>query len=343
MPAVAAPPCPKAMTYGPCGGVHADGTCEVAAHPCVFLERALPVRWDAAVPAPLAPRSAAAVELDAIRLRRPLVLTGFPLRPLTTDGIAAVAERLRGSADAVLAGDAGTARTHYPPSYRAALLAAEGMRVWMGVNARDRNRVALEGELAALADLGVAGVHCVTGDHTLSGDRPDAQPVFDLEATTLLPLARRYGLAASFAESPAAPPIGRRGERVREKERAGGQFCFPQYAGDAADLAAFVARCRAAGASVPVLPGVPLVIDREGLDLIASFAAAALPTGFVAARASARDLRATGIRLAVAHGRELLELDGVGGVVVAGGWRRGDESAYAGALADVAGELGGGS
>lgn len=342
MPALAAPSCPKAMTYGPCGGVQADGSCEVAAHPCVFLGHPLPVRWDAPV-TPRPPGSAAARELDAIRARRPLVMTGFPLRPLTSGGIAAVAERLAGAADAVLSGDAGTARTHFPPSYRAALLAAAGMRVWMGVNARDRNRVALEGELAALADLGVAGVHCVTGDHTLSGDRPDALPVFDLEATTLLPLARRLGLATSFAESPAAPPVHRRGERVREKERAGGQLCLPQYAGDAADVAAFVSRCRAAGARVPILPGVPLVVDHEGLDLISSFTAAALPSGYVDALTRSRDLRTTGIGLAVAYGRELLDLDGVAGVVVAGGSRPGDEVAYAGALAEVARELGGGS
>jgi methylenetetrahydrofolate reductase (NADPH) len=336
--------CPKGMTFGPCGGVRADATCEAADHPCVFLDAPLPIAWPAAWadgPAPFA--TAAAREVGEILARRPLVMTGFPARPLLSADVAPVAAALAGSSDAVLSGDAGSSRTQYPPSYRAALMAREGVRVWMGVNARDRNRVALEGELAALADVGVAGVHCVTGDHTLSGDRPDAQPVFDLESTTMLPLARRLGLTASFAESPAAPPIAHRGERVREKQRAGGQLCLTQYAGDAAEIAAFVAACRAAGSDVPVLPGVPLVIDREGLELIASFPAAALPAGFAAELDVARDLRAGGIRLAVRLGRELLALDGVAGVVVAGGWRRGDELRYARALAEVAAELGGGS
>lgn len=342
MAAPAALECPKAMTFGPCGGVHADGACEVATHPCAFLGGALPIRWPAAQSSPT-PASPAAGEIRAILDRRPLVMTGFPVRPMTSADIPAVAAALAGRTDAALAGDAGSSRTQYPPSYRAALMAREGMRVWMGVNARDRNRVALEGEFAALADVGVAGVHCVTGDHTLSGDRPDAQAVFDLESTSMLPLARRAGLTASFAESPAAPPVEHRGERVREKQRAGGQLCLTQYAGDAEDLAAFLARCRAAGADLPVLPGVPLVIDPEGLDLVASFPAAALPAGFAAELAAARDLRAAGIRLAVRLGAELLALDGVAGVVVAGGWRRGDEVGYARALGDVAAELGGGS
>lgn len=342
MPALAAPECPKHMAFGPCGGVHTNGACEVRPDPCVFLGRSLPVKWTRAAASP-APPSPAGAEVRAILARRPLIMTGFPVRPMTADDVAPVAEALRGRADAVLSGDAGSARTHYPPSYRAALMAAEGVRPWIGVNARDRNRVALEGELAALADIGIAGVHCVTGDHTLLGDRPDAKPVFDLESTTMLPLARASGLLASFAESPAAPPVGQRGARVREKQHAGGQFCLLQYAGSPADLGAFLERCREAGADVPILPGVPLVIDREGAELIASFPAAALPTGFAQALLEADDVRATGVRLAVEYGAALLALPGVAGVVVAGGCRRGDELDYARALAVVAAELGGGT
>jgi hypothetical protein len=78
-----------------------------------------------------------------------------------------------------------------------------------GLNCRDRNRVALEGELAALADAGAAAVHCVTGDHTAIGHRPDAAPVFDLDATRLAAAARAAGLLVSVAESPCARPAAR--------------------------------------------------------------------------------------------------------------------------------------
>ena len=44
--------CPKRMVFGPCGGVRDDGRCEVAEHPCVFLDGA-PVEWPRApVPPP---------------------------------------------------------------------------------------------------------------------------------------------------------------------------------------------------------------------------------------------------------------------------------------------------
>lgn len=337
------PGCPKSMTYGPCGGVNPDGTCEVHPTPCVFLRRELPVRWTAAAPHSDVVQTVAGRELQAVARRRPLVFTGFPVRAMRSDAVGPTAEALAGSVDAVLSGDAGRSRVQFPPSYRAALIGAAGLRVWTGFNARDRNRTALERELQSLQALGVGGVHCVTGDHTQTGDRADACPVFDLESTTILPRARALGLLTSFAESPAAPPVAERGARVAQKQHAGGQLCLTQYAGDAEEVAAFVAQCRAAGATAPVLPGVPLVIDNDGAALLASFHAAKLPHGFVDRLFAARDVRAEGIRLAIAYGRALLDTGVVGGVVIAGGARLGEEAAYAADLATVARELGGGT
>ncbi|MFJ6653092.1 methylenetetrahydrofolate reductase [Microbacterium sp. NPDC091313] len=338
--------CPKAMTWGPCGGVHPDGRCEAAAHPCVFLSRALPVAWPVERALPRSPDpdpTPAAREVRGILERRPLVLTAFPAPALDRDAVPRLADVLRGRVDAVLSGDAGRSRVQYPPAYRAHLLSAAGLRPWMGVNARDRTAAAIERELTSLRDIGVAGVHCVTGDHTRSGDRPDAAPVFDLESTSMIPLARERGLLVSFAESPASPPVALRGARVAEKVAAGGQLCVTQYAGGAAQMADFVARCRRAGSRVPIIAGVPLVVDRAGAELLASFSGAALPAGFVEGLLAARDVRAAGIRQAIAFGQELLGVPGVRGVVVAGGVGPGAEDAYADDLATVAAELGGGS
>ncbi len=344
-----APACPKAMSYGPCGGVEADGSCEIHPEPCAFLGATLPIRWQSVPREEAAPAGSATEptpagrEILAIMARRPLVITGFPVRAMRAEDVGPVADALRGSVDAVLSGDAGRSRVQFPPAYRALLMARAGMRVWMGFNARDHTRTALDEELASLREIGVAGVHCVTGDHTQTGDRPDARPVFDLESTTMLPRARAWGLLTSFAESPAAPPMQARGGRVREKQNAGGRLCLTQYCGDAPDVSDFVSLCREAGASVPVLPGIPLVVDRSGAELLASFHAAKLPTGYVDRLFAARDVRAEGIRLAIEYGRELLQVDGVGGVVVAGGVAPGGELDYARALATVAAELGGGS
>ena len=61
MPPTALDACPKRMTFGPCGGVRPDGSCEVEDAPCVFLET--PVRrWagERRAPAP-APEPAVAL------------------------------------------------------------------------------------------------------------------------------------------------------------------------------------------------------------------------------------------------------------------------------------------
>jgi methylenetetrahydrofolate reductase (NADPH) len=344
------PGCPKSMHYGPCGGVSADGTCEVAPTPCVFID-VKTVTWPAphetAVPAPSDNfpnhRTAAATEVLAIASARPLIITGLPAAPMSSESLARCADILRGSVDAVLSGDSGRARVQFPPSYRAELIRTNGLRAWLGVNCRDRNRVALEGELLALADAGVAGVHCVTGDHTDLGDRPDAKPVFDLEGIQVVPRAREAGLLVSVAESPASPPVNRRAARLVEKVHAGAQFCFPQYSGGASDTDRYINEVRAAGVDIPFIAGVPVVIDRVGAELLASFAAAILPDGFIDGILSATDPFEAGIRASVKFATELLEIDGVAGIAAAGGARVGQELQFAEALARIAAELGGGA
>lgn len=323
------------MTYGPCGGVGADGHCEVRPEPCVFLGRPV-VPWAGDTPG-TAPTAA----LLDIAARRPLVVSGMPAAPLSAASITACAERMRGGVDAVLAGDSGVSRVQFPPAYRARLMQDEGLTVWAGLNCRDRNRVALEGELAALAHAGVAAVHCVTGDHPDRGLRPDAAAVFDLEGTELVPLARAHGLLVSVAESPAAP--GHRAARLAEKVRAGAQLAMLQYCGDAADVAAFAAAACAAGAEIPLLPGVPVIVDVEGAQLLASFAAAVLPTGYVDGVLGARDPFIAGVEAALALARALVAVPGVVGVVLAGGTAAGSEALLAEALGVVGRELGAGT
>lgn len=341
--------CPKDMTYGPCGGVGEDGACEVSVHRCVFLDAPLP-HWPdvgaARVPTPDSPpgpvATTPALDLLALAATRPVVVSALPSRAMDAGSITACAQIMQGTVDVVLAGDSGRSRVQFPPAYRAHLIQAAGLPAWVGVNCRDRNRVALEGELAALAHVGVAGIHAVTGDHTLTGDRPDARPVFDLESTEVVALARSLGLTVSVAESPASPPVHLRAARLAQKVRAGAQLCFPQYCGDADDVRRFVDDARAAGVDVPFVPGVPVVIDRPGALLLASFAAAVLPTGYVDAILAARDPYQAGVAAAIDYAEQLLEIDGVVGVLPAGGPTPGTETAFAHALASIGRALGAG-
>ena len=339
--------CPKRMAYGPCGGVGFDGSCEVADFPCVFLDAA-PVAWHGVEPAARTePRMAAdpvpdpvpspgAAAMRALLATRPIVVADFPARALDADSLAACARALAGSADAVLAGDSGTARVQFPPAYRARLIQDAGMTPWMGVNNRDRNRVALEAELAALAHAGVAGVHCVTGDHPDVGSRPDAAAVFDLDSTETAALARRAGHLVSVAEAPLSPPVAARPGRLLEKERAGAELCFVNHAGGVAPVAAFVAEARAIGVTLGFIPCVPIVLDRGSAELIRGFTSLALPEGYLDGILAASDPWRAGITAAVELSRRFLDVDGVVGVDLSGGAAPGGELAFAEALAEIA-------
>lgn len=330
--------CPKRMEYGPCGGVGFDGSCEIdAQHRCTFLPRRT-VPWtgiDRTTPVDPGRRTAAAAETLASLGTRPWVVADLPARALSVASIDACAAVLSGEVDAVLAGDAGSARVQFPPAYRAHLLQRRGLRVWIGVNMRDRNRVAIEGELAALAVEGVTGVHCVTGDHTRTGHRPDAAPVFDLDSTEATALARAAGHVVSVAASPAAPPLDRRAARLREKQRAGADVCFVNHAGGAAPVRRFIDEV---GDGIRFIPCVPVVVDEASADLLESFTTLVLPDGFLGRIRGARDTRAEGIALAVALAEEMLALPGVVGVNLSGG-REGAEESFAEALAEVARRL----
>jgi 5,10-methylenetetrahydrofolate reductase len=323
------------MVHGPCGGVGFDGSCEVSPAPCVFLD--LPtVRWDGVRPAPSAPPSPRAGAMrDRLQEGR-VVVADFPAAALSAESILDCAAVLRGHVDAVLAGDGGSSRVQFPPAYRAELIHATGLEAWSGVNNRDRNRVAIEGELAALAHVGVAGVHCVTGDHTLTGSRPDASPVFDLDSTETAALARAAGHLVSVGESPASPPVERRATRLLEKQRAGAEVCYVNHAGGVEPVRAFIAEARRIGVTVDFIACLPVVVDAASAALLESFTTLALPPGFLASIAGSSDPRTAGIAAATRLGSDLLELDDIAGVNLSGGAAPGNEVAYAEAQAEIA-------
>jgi 5,10-methylenetetrahydrofolate reductase len=322
------------MIHGPCGGVLADGRCEVAEHPCTFLD--LPtVRYTGEV-FPDVPRTAAA---DRMRERLDLgrvIVADLPDRALDAESTRAVARTLRGTVDAVLLGDAPDARVQFSPTYRAALVVGEGLAAWSGVNDRDRNRVAIEGELAGLADVGAAGVHCVTGDHPLAGDRPDAMPVFDLDATSTVPLALAAGHLVSVGETPAAPPVERRPERLLEKERAAATVCFVDHCGGPDAVARFVREARALGSVSRFVACVPFVVDVRSAALLGEFPGFLAPDGYLDRIVSAADALTAGIEAAVRLAEEMLGIPGVAGVDLSGGpGARGDHGSFADALAEA--------
>ena len=333
------PGCPKRMVYGPCGGVRNDLNCEMSAFRCPFTER-LPVEW---LPEPglsggralaaeiaragvsLSAHTQAAGSLLATAAIRPVVLTDFTVRPFDPVSIAEVTGALAGSCDAVLVGEHNN-RPDFPPALLVPMLRELGFASWVTLTCRDRNRVVLEQDLAALAALDSEGVLCVTGDGRGEGVRPGVTSVFDLDSARLAASASAAGLSVAVAESPEAEPQQDRAFRLLQKQRAGAKVCFLNHMSSASRLARFVAEARQAGVIVPFIASVAVYTDERSASVLQNFPGLHLDSERVAAVLAACDPVRAGIAAAIAEAHEVLQIPGVVGVNISG-------------LASAAGEL----
>ena len=89
-------------------------------------------------------------------------------------------------ADAINATDASGANCHMSSIGLCAVLRQAGYEVVMQMSCRDRNRIALQGDLLGAAALGVKNVLCLTGDDVTAGDQPEAKRVLDFDSLHLL-------------------------------------------------------------------------------------------------------------------------------------------------------------
>jgi methylenetetrahydrofolate reductase (NADPH) len=158
--------------------------------------------------------------------------------------------------DAINATDASGANVHMSSVGVCALLTRAGYEPVMQVSCRDRNRIAIQGDLLGAAAMGVRNVLCLTGDGVQVGDQPEAKPVFDLDSTSLLRTARILRDQGHFlsgrklevapplflgaAENPFVPPYDYRPLRLGKKIEAGADFIQTQFCFDIPRLQEFM-------------------------------------------------------------------------------------------------------
>jgi methylenetetrahydrofolate reductase (NADPH) len=179
-----------------------------------------------------------------------------------------------GYVDAINATDGSGAHCHMSSLAVCALLTRVGYAPVMQISCRDRNRIAIQGDILGAAAMGVCNLLCLSGDGVQAGDHPQAKPVFDLDAVTLLETARTLrdehrflsGRKISYAprvflgaaENPSAGPLEFRAQRVAKKAAAGAQFIQTQYCYDLERLRGFMRRVEDLGliGKVHILIGV---------------------------------------------------------------------------------------
>ena len=137
---------------------------------------------------------------------------------------------------------------------------------------RDRNRLALQGDLLGAAILGIQNVLVLTGDDPKSGDHPEAKPVFDVNSATLMQVTKGLTqgkdmsgkeltgspkLCIGAAADPGAKDLEVEAQKLKAKIDGGAEFFQTQAVFDASPLKAFMQRAKPLGR--PVLAGILLV------------------------------------------------------------------------------------
>ena len=238
-----------------------------------------------------------------------------------------------GCVDAINATDGSDANCHMSSVGMCSLLTRRGYAMVMQVSARDRNRIAIQGDVLGAAAMGVYNVLCLTGDGVDVGDHPEAKPVFDVDCMSMLSMIRTMRDESRFlsgrklstppnvflgaAANPFAPPLDYRPHRLAKKAVAGAQFVQTQYCFDMEIFRNYMRAVRDAGTDekVFILAGVgPLASARSAEWIRSNVPGVHIPDTVIQRLKGAEDQKEEGVKLCVDMIRELQEIDGVHGV-----------------------------
>lgn len=372
--------CPKQMRNGPCGGVRADGGCEVQADMrCAWIEATIGAQRIAGTGAELTteampaqpPRNHAhdgrsswlqvicgkptveainkfseddvvrhepgSLEMACHSNRFVVTVEVAPPDSADPEVLVARAARFRGLVDAINITDGAGGNCHMSSVAASAILAANGLVPVYQIACRDRNRIAIQGDILGAAALGVQNILCLTGDDVSQGDHPEAKPVFDLDAVSLLRIARGMcdrGLYASGRKldqapslfigataNPFVPPYTDRILNLEKKVDAGAQFIQTQFCFDVEMLENFMreVRRRELHRRCKIIVGVGTLGSATALRWMATHVPGVhVPEPVLARIAATADQKAEAKRICIETIDAIAGLEGVAGIHVMG-------------------------
>lgn len=240
-----------------------------------------------------------------------------------------------GYVDGMNATDGSGAHCHMSSVAMCALLTNVGYSPVMQISCRDKNRIAIQGDVLGAAAMGVGNVLCLSGDGVQVGDHPEAKPVFDLDSMSLLATIRTMRDQARFlsgrkittppqiflgaAETPSAPPIDFRPYRLAKKIAAGADFIQTQYIFDVEQLRVFMDKAGELDLldKCFILPGVgPLASAKTATWIRNNVPGIYIPDEIIARLAGAEDQKKEGQEICIELIQQIREIEGVSGVHV---------------------------
>jgi methylenetetrahydrofolate reductase (NADPH) len=255
-----------------------------------------------------------------------------PLSTNSADLLSKVAP-LKGRADAVNVTDAPGARAAMGSLAAAAILVNDGIDAVLQMTCRDRNRIALVGDLLGAAAQGVRNVLVLHGDDPAGGDQPDAKPVYDLDSKGIMQLMRQMrdeGTLPSEREIISPPPffIGAadaphdpepdwQPTGLLAKIEAGADFAQTQFCFDVELVRRYLARLTDHGIPerLKILIGIgPIASARSARWMNENLFGVTVPDDVIDRLKKAADQKAEGQRICTELIQSLREVPGVAGV-----------------------------
>ena len=183
-----------------------------------------------------------------------------------------VAELLKGKVDAVNVTDMQSACLKASSLGLCIKLQQNGIDAIVQMTGRDRNRMAIMGDVLSASAFGINTVLALTGDHPTVGDCKEAKPVYDLDSVGILKMLTEMeqtgtdcgGNALSSTPklfkgavvTPVYDPLPLQISKLKKKVAAGAQFIQTQGIFDMDSLKNFMQQVRAAGITVPIMAGI---------------------------------------------------------------------------------------
>ena len=161
---------------------------------------------------------------------------------------------LKGVADAVNVTDSPGAKVHMSSLTASIILAQNDIDPILQLTVRDRNRLALQGDLVGASALGVHNILCLGGDDPKNGDQPETKIVNDIDSLTLVSTAnmmrkeKKFPSGRTIDPSPKlfiggaeVPTQGKPNpEKILNKINSGVDFFQTQYVFDAKVLSEYM-------------------------------------------------------------------------------------------------------
>lgn len=276
-------------------------------------------------------------QLQSLLRAKSFVVTAEVLPPLSADpeALLAKARPLKGLADAVNVTDAAGARAALSSIASSALLVREGIEPVCQMTCRDRNRIAMAGDLLGAAALGIRNFLVLFGDDPSGGDQPDATAVHDLDSRGVMALLRQMRDEAVLpsgrkietppevfiggADMPFDPPPDWKPTGLRGKIENGADFLQTQFCYDLGVAERYFGRLADEGLTeqVSIIVGIgPIASARSARWMTENLRGVSVPDAVIDRLEQAEDQAAEGRKICVELIQGLREVRGIAGVHV---------------------------